>query len=563
MQLSYISISNYRSITSAYKIDLSNTTVLLGKNNEGKTNIIKAINLGMEIIANLNEYPRRRITRQYDWHEDFPLSLQKSKKIKNKKTTIRFDFILSPTESLEISGQIGSNINNVISIFISFNEDNFFSITVPKKGRNAKSISAKINIIAQYINQHFTVQYIPAVRSETDAYSAIADLVDMELSSINDEEYQKALEYINAKQQACLDSLAVRVTAPLKEFLPQIKTINLYVSDKYRKPSSLFMARRGINFEVDDGVLTSLTHKGDGVKSLATIALLSQISSTKNRLIIVDEPENHLHPEAIRYIDGVIHNLSNNNQVLISTHSPIFVNRNAINSNIIIENGEAKKADRIDTIRKTLGVICSDNLIYSDYVIVVEGPTDRDLIRKVIESDAKLYKLLQNNIITIRNVGGTNNLKSEIYALQRYCCNYVVIVDYDSAGKQEVQEIKNTLSVPEEKIRYFMKQDKKDTELEDFYNPTIYQDYLNRKGINITNAKFKNRAKKWSEKIEQIAAEAGIDFSKEFENQCKKGILEIIEDFSESCFTDEGYKVLTSIKEKIKLDLKAMSIIKE
>ena len=124
MQLSYISISNYRSITSAYKIDLSNTTVLLGKNNEGKTNIIKAINLGMEIIANLNEYPRRRITRQYDWHEDFPLSLQKSKKVKNKKTTIRFDFILSPTESLEISGQIGSNINNVISIFISFTINN-------------------------------------------------------------------------------------------------------------------------------------------------------------------------------------------------------------------------------------------------------------------------------------------------------------------------------------------------------------------------------------------------------------------------------------------------------
>lgn len=563
MQLSYISISNYRSITSAYKIDLSNTTVLLGKNNEGKTNIIKAINLGMEIIANPNEYPRRRITRQYDWREDFPLSLQKSKKIKNKKTTIRFDFIMSPAESAELSSQIGSNINNALSIFISFNEDNFFSITVPKKGKNAKSISGKINKISQYINEHFTVQYIPAVRSETDAYNAITDLVDMELSSINDEEYQKALEYINAKQQECLDSLALRVTSPLKEFLPQIKNINLYVSDKYRKQSSFFMSRRGINFEVDDGVLTSLTHKGDGVKSLATIALLSQISSTKNRLIIVDEPENHLHPEAIRYIDGVIHNLSNNNQVLISTHSPIFVNRNAITSNIIIENGEAKKADRIDTIRKTLGVICSDNLMYSDYVIVVEGPTDRDLIYKMIESDAHLHKLLQNNIITVRNIGGTNNLKSEIYALQRYCCNYIIIVDYDNAGKEEIQAIKTELSVPEEKIRYFMKQDKKDTELEDFYNPIIYQDYLNAKGINIANAKFKNRVKKWSDKLEQIAAEAGIDFSKELENQCKKDIIEMIENFTQEFFTDEGYRVLSSIKEKIKQDLKIMSIIKE
>ena len=75
--------------------------------------------------------------------------------------------------------------------------------------------------------------------------------------------------------------------------------------------------------------------------------------------------------------------------------------------------------------------------MYSDYVIVVEGPTDRDLIYKLIKSDAQLYKLLENNFISLRNVGGTNNLKSEIYALQRYCCNYLIIVDYDGAGKQD------------------------------------------------------------------------------------------------------------------------------
>lgn len=63
MQLSYVSISCYRSITDAYKINLSNQTVLLGRNNEGKTNIIRAINLGMDILRNMDLYYRRRYNK--------------------------------------------------------------------------------------------------------------------------------------------------------------------------------------------------------------------------------------------------------------------------------------------------------------------------------------------------------------------------------------------------------------------------------------------------------------------------------------------------------------------
>ena len=42
MKLSAFSVTNYRSITSANKIKLDDLTILLGKNNEGKSNIIKA-----------------------------------------------------------------------------------------------------------------------------------------------------------------------------------------------------------------------------------------------------------------------------------------------------------------------------------------------------------------------------------------------------------------------------------------------------------------------------------------------------------------------------------------
>lgn len=56
MQLSSIYIINDRSIKGLYKLDLSNMTVLLGKNNEGKTNIIKAISPVMENFLSEESY---------------------------------------------------------------------------------------------------------------------------------------------------------------------------------------------------------------------------------------------------------------------------------------------------------------------------------------------------------------------------------------------------------------------------------------------------------------------------------------------------------------------------
>ena len=179
--------------------------------------------------------------------------------------------------------------------------------------------------------------------------------------------------------------------------------------------------------------------KGDGVKSLTTMAVLSQ-TEANNRIIIVDEPENHLHPEAIRYLRQVLYNLAEKNQIIISTHSPIFVNRCTIQANIIVDKNEAKPACRVDDIRKLLGVMVSDNLIYSDYVIIVEGLTDSSLLKRVLGQDGVLAPLLQNNTITVRAIAGVNNLKAELYSAERYLCHYIVLLDNDDAGKSKAKE---------------------------------------------------------------------------------------------------------------------------
>ena len=51
MKLIAFSVRNYRSIVEAYKLLLESHTVLVGPNNEGKSNIVKAIALNPEVLT--------------------------------------------------------------------------------------------------------------------------------------------------------------------------------------------------------------------------------------------------------------------------------------------------------------------------------------------------------------------------------------------------------------------------------------------------------------------------------------------------------------------------------
>lgn len=560
MLLSYFTISNYRSIQGEYKIDLSNFTTLIGKNNEGKTNVIRAISLGMDIIRIASTGNKRRILHSslYSWSEDFPISQQHKKRLKNKVTKLRMDFTLNEIEQEKYYERTNSHINGSLSIYIEIDESNQFSIKIPKQGKNTKDLSkSKVQEIASCIVDCFDVQYIPAIRSADDAYNAISQLIDAELTSINDQEYQHALDIIEKKQRERLDNLESSITKPLKMFLPSIKHVHINLLQNNRISPYRF-ARRSIDVEVDDGVLTSLSRKGDGVKSLSVIALLSQITSEKNILILVDEPETHLHPEAIRYINTVLNQLSSKNQVIISTHSPIFINRSNISSNIIVDNGTASPAKRLDEIRKTLGVICSDNLMYSDYVVIVEGPCDKRVLEAYFIRDSKLKEWFENGYLTIRSIGGTRNLKNEVYSLTNYCCNFLMVLDYDQAGKEAFDAIKRDekFLITDSNVVFFKVHGKNPSELEDLFKPEVYSEYLSSKHIDITKDGFKNKSKKWADRIEAIYV--GGDLSDEEENEIKSKISDIVSKQIDDSLTDEGTEILEKVKSILIKEINSM-----
>ena len=83
MQLLSFSVTNYRSITSAQGVTLARKTVLIGRNNEGKSNVLRALQTSMQLLqrhALAELRPSRVISGgddTYLWSRDFPLKLQK------------------------------------------------------------------------------------------------------------------------------------------------------------------------------------------------------------------------------------------------------------------------------------------------------------------------------------------------------------------------------------------------------------------------------------------------------------------------------------------------------
>jgi len=136
--------------------------------------------------------------------------------------------------------------------------------------------------------------------------------------------------------------------------LPSITNVSVTIPDDSRRSSF----RNEFEIIIDDGTPTSLFYKGDGVKSLAALGLLkNRGSSVGASIIAIEEPESHLHPAAIHQLNEVIMTLGENNQVVLTTHNPLFVDRSDIRSNVIVNSGKAVPAKNIGQIRDLLAWI--------------------------------------------------------------------------------------------------------------------------------------------------------------------------------------------------------------
>lgn len=124
---------------------------------------------------------------------------------------------------------------------------------------------------------------------------------------------------------------------------------------------------------------------GLGLRDLLVILYFS--ITTNNQVLLIEEPENHIHPEMQRKLLKFLSEVTDK-QYFITTHSNIFLNTTYVNRIFFttFENGVINVSDatkRTEMLNE-LGYSVSDNLV-SDLIILVEGPKDTPIIEEFIK----------------------------------------------------------------------------------------------------------------------------------------------------------------------------------
>lgn len=186
-----------------------------------------------------------------------------------------------------------------------------------------------------------------------------------------------------------------------------------------------------------------LSNRGAGTQNNLVLALfryLAERQTSGNLIIALEEPENSLHPKAQRQLLSVLLELTKRNQVICTTHSPVFIERTQFESNVLITRRKDGRSDAkvfsgdvLKDVRSELGVRPSDALLKGggNCALIVEGDTEEEALPDCFEMCGKSEFQLGISII---NAGGSDfeKMRRICTLLKAFDIPAVVMLDADA-----------------------------------------------------------------------------------------------------------------------------------
>ncbi len=532
MKLKSFTVQKYRSIIAAKRIPVGKKTVLVGPNNEGKSNILRALITAMNMLTRERgpEFRRRSFMygrRVYDWDTDFPISLQT--KHPNGQTTIILEFQLTEAELEQFRESVGGRLTGALPLQVEIGRTEA-KVTVHKKGPGAAVLSKKSALIAQFVTDRIDFQQIEAVRTAESAEQVVTEMVARELAPLEENpDYKAALKRIEQLQKPILDNLSGSIQKTLSQFLRAVKAVAIQIPEVAR----LRAMHRSCEIIVDDGTPTLLKYKGDGAQSLAALGIIRHASETgargKHIVIAIEEPESHLHPNAIHELKGVIDELSEKHQVLLTTHNPLFVDRVVLANNILVRNNRGKPATSISQVRDILGVKASDNLRNAEMVLLTEGEDDRLAIGPLLSHySPTLREALLHNTLAIDTLAGGSNLAYKIGQVRESLCLCHALLDDDKAGRDAFEKARLQGLITDADVNFCMVAGLSETEMEDLYSVSVYKDFLlNKYRVSIDSSRFRSKHK-WSDRVRECFKHCGKQWDDRVELEVKTAVAQAV-----------------------------------
>lgn len=218
-----------------------------------------------------------------------------------------------------------------------------------------------------------------------------------------------------------------------------------------------------IQLQKDEQTLL-LSQASSGEKEIINYLLGIFALNITDGIIIIDEPELHLHPKWQNLLLELFYEVSEitNNQFFISTHSANFINPKTLKNIIrVYKREKTSKTVLFDDslnikVKDLLHIVNSTNnekLFFSDAVILVEGITDRMIFQKIVNDKIEQQKLLL--VIEVIDIGGKHNKEKFTAFLDMFKIPNFFIADLDYVNEVGNADVKDLFKVDKPKVDKF------------------------------------------------------------------------------------------------------------
>ena len=199
------------------------------------------------------------------------------------------------------------------------------------------------------------------------------------------------------------------------------------------------------------------------------IVWFSKIQEDKesNYILLLDEPGLNLHASAQADLLRFIESLSEDYQIIYTTHSPFMVEPGKLHrvrtivekddGTHITESIQEKDPDTLFPLQAALGYDIAQNLFISKNNLLVEGPADLlflNVLGNLLEAEGRTG--LKNDV-TVVPVGGLDKVVTFISLLRATKLNIVCLLDTfsNSKGKQRVDELVKSKVIKQKNLKFF------------------------------------------------------------------------------------------------------------
>lgn len=199
---------------------------------------------------------------------------------------------------------------------------------------------------------------------------------------------------------------------------------------------------------------------GHGTQRSVQMALIRHLAELKKgvevktrTLLLIDEPELYLHPQAMEQVRASLKGLSEAGyQVVFSTHSPQMIPAEDIKHTLLIQKNEQGTYAR-PTLKAAVEQVAEDSksqynllfslensnqILFSETVVLSEGKTEKRLLPYIFEK--YFGETLGQRKIAFVEQGGVNNTTKTMQVLEKMHIPCKAIVDLDFAFQGAVKQ---------------------------------------------------------------------------------------------------------------------------